>query len=124
MNRVGSGAAGRRLLNSERFFTVKHCDQTVRRNERRKDLQAAVRPVGHVLGTKGGGTRTNRESLRRLVSHEFLVPVNSSAASSPPPRADSPQRRDGDKMSLMGGEWVGGGDVGHKCEKQQLQFLV
>lgn len=47
--------------------------------------------------------RMNRESLRRLVSHEFLVPVNSSAASSPPPRADSPQRRDGDKMSQMGG---------------------
>lgn len=58
----------------------------------------------------------NRESLRRLVSHEFLVPVNSSAASSPPPRADSPQRRDGDKMSQMG--W------GDKCEKQQLRFLV
>lgn len=47
------------------------------------------------------------EERKRMVSHEFLVPVNSSAASFPPARADSPQRRDGHKMSLNrgGGTW-------------------
>lgn len=79
MNRVGAGAAVRD------FSLWNIAIKVFRRNERRcgpKDLQAAVRPVRHELGTKGGGTRTNRESLRRLVSHEFLVRVNSSAASS------------------------------------------